>query len=280
METIIDSTFSGERPLYARKGLRLERVVIGPGESALKEGADIEAADCEFNGKYPFWCVDGFKVRNCVFHEGARAALWYSKGLEMTDTIVEAPKMFREMDGASLERVRLTDAKETFWFCRNFRLKDVELRGGDYLFLHSNSLKIDDYRHQGNYSFQYCRNVEISNAVIDSKDAFWMTDNVTVRDSIIDGEYLGWHSKGLKLINCRISGTQPLCYAEDLVLENCEFAPDADLAFEYSSVNAVIKGPVTSVKNPRSGRIIAESYGEIILDGNIKAPASCDILTY
>jgi len=29
------------------------------------------------------------------------------------------------------------------------------------------------------------------------------------------------------------------------------------------------------VKNPRTGSITAESYGEIIMDGSIKAPADC-----
>lgn len=51
-------------------------------------------------------------------------------------------------------------------------------------------------------------------------------------------------------------------------------ADDCDLAFEYSTLQAAIDGPVRSVKNPRSGSVTAESYGEIILDGNIKAPAT------
>lgn len=82
-------------------------------------------------------------------------------------------------------------------------------------------------------------------------------------DSVVDGEYLGWHSRNLRLVNCRISGTQALCYAENLVLENCTFGEDADLCFEYSSVQAEIKGRVHSVKNPRSGRIVAEEYGRL-----------------
>jgi hypothetical protein len=32
------------------------------------------------------------------------------------------------------------------------------------------------------------------------------------------------------------------------------------------------------VKNPRSGRIQADSIGEIIIDGNIKKPADCEII--
>ena len=94
---------------------------------------------------------------------------------------------------------------------------------------------------------------------------------------MIDGEFLGWHSRGLHLVRCHIGGSQPLCYAEGLVLEDCTFADDADLAFEYSDVKATIKGHIPSIKNPRTGFIKADSCGEVIIDGNIKAPADCDI---
>jgi len=150
---------------------------------------------------------------------------------------------------------------------------------GDYIFMHGSDIRINQFRLQGNYSFQYCKNVEIRNAEIHSKDAFWNTENVTVYDSVLDGEYLGWHSKNLRLVNCRISGTQPLCYATDLVMENCSMAEDADLAFEYASVQAEISGTVRSVKNPRSGRMVADGYGEIILDSHCKAPGDCSVET-
>ena len=275
--TIKDAVYGGERPLFASHGLRLEHVTIEPGESALKECSDIDAEECEFKGKYPFWHTDGFTVRRCIFREGARAALWYSRNLEMSDTLVEAPKMFREMTGLRLERVRIPDAQETLWHCSDVVLREVEVGHADYLFMHSDNIRIENYRQQGNYSFQYCRNVEIRNAEILSKDAFWNTEDVTVYDSTIDGEYLGWHSKRLRLVNYHIGGTQPLCYATDLILENCTFAEDCDLAFEYSSLRADIRGHVVSIKNPRSGSIEVDTVGEIILDENIKAPADCKI---
>lgn len=280
METIKNTEFEGERPLFASHDIRLDHVTIHAGESALKECSDVKANNCRFEGKYPFWHNDGFVVKNCLFTEGARAALWYSRGLEMSDTLVEAPKMFREMDGIRLKNVRIPNAQETLWMCRNVELHQVEVEHADYLFLHSENIRINHYRQQGNYSFQYCKNVEIRNAVIDSKDAFWNTEDVTVYDSELTGEYLGWHSRRLRLVNCKISGTQPLCYAHDLVLENCTMADDADLAFEYSTVEATINSAVHSVKNPRSGHITALSYGEIILDEHIKAPADCVITTF
>ena len=63
------------------------------------------------------------------------------------------------------------------------------------------------------------------------------------------------------------------------MLENCTFDADADLAFEESTLQADVRGTITSVKNPTSGRITADGYGEIILDENIKAPADCVIET-
>lgn len=278
METIKNQYFEGERPLYCKKdGLRLEGVRIGPGESAIKEGADIEAVNCEFNGKYPFWECDGFTIRNCVFREGARAALWYTRGCRMYDTLVEAPKMFRRIDRAYLENVQLVNALETFWDCSSVVLRNVEALKADYIFMHSRDLDVENFRLRGNYSFQYAQNVVIRNSNLDTKDAFWESENVTVYDSRIQGEFLGWYSKGLRLVRCHIGGTQPLCYCEGLVLEDCTFEADSYLAFEYSSVQATIRGHIVSVKNPRSGMIRAGSIGEVVMDENIKAPGDCVI---
>lgn len=277
MKLIKGEEFGGERPLFASHDLKLENVTIHAGESALKECSNVEAVKCRFEGKYPFWHNNGFVVKNCLFTEGARAALWYSRDLLMTDTLVEAPKMFREMDTLKLDNVRIPNALETLWRCRNIELNNVQADNGDYILMNCENIKIDNFRLNGNYSFQYSRNVEIRNSVLNTKDAFWNTENVTVYDSVLNGEYLGWHSHNLRLVNCKISGTQPLCYAHDLVLENCTMTDDADLAFEYSTVHATINSTVHSVKNPISGSIEALGYGEIIIDQNIKAPADCKI---
>lgn len=279
MQIIKDKEFGGERPLFASHDLYLENVTIHAGESALKRCTDIKAVNCRFEGKYPFWHVDRFTIDHCLFTPGARAALWYSSGLTMTDTRVEAPKMFREMHDLRLERVEIPDAQETMWHCTGVTMRDVNVANADYLFMHSADIDIARYTQHGNYSFQYCRNVVIRDAVIHSKDAFWNTENVTLIDCELTGEYLAWHSHGLHLIRCRISGTQPLCYCHGLVMEDCEIAADGDLAFEESDVQATIRGTITSVKNPKTGSIVADGYGEIIIDENVPAPADCKIVT-
>ena len=278
MKVIVGKEFGGERALFAVKNVELRGCTFHPGESALKCTANIVAENCLFEGKYPFWHTDGFRVTDCTFTPGARAALWYSRDLVMKHTRVDAPKMFREMEHLELEDVEIPDAQETLWSCRDVKLRNVTVKNADYLFMHGADIDIENYRQQGNYPFQYCRNVVIRNAVIDSKDAFWETENVTIYDSELTGEYLGWHSKGLKLVRCKINGTQPLCYAENLVMEDCVMGDECDLAFEDSTVEATVDSAIVSVKNPRSGSIKALAIGEVILDENLRAPGDCKIV--
>lgn len=279
MKLIENMEFGGERALFGVKDVHLRGCTFHPGESALKRTAGIVAERCRFEGKYPFWHTDGFRVIDCDFTEGARAALWYSDNCVMEHTRVDAPKMFREMKGVELTDVEIPDAQETLWHCSGVKLRDVKVRHADYLLMHSSDIDIDGYYQEGNYSFQYCRNVVIRNAEIHSKDAFWETDNVTVYDSVLDGEYLGWHSRNLRLVRCRINGTQPLCYAENLVMEDCVMGDECDLAFEDSVLQATVKSSIVSVKNPRSGSLSALAIGEVIRDANILPPADCEITT-
>jgi len=278
MKVIRNEEFGGERPLYCEHDLRLENVVIHVGESSIKETRNIEAENCQFEGKYVFWECRGFRVHNCKFTESARSSLWYSSDGELTDCLVEAPKMFRRMRGITLRNCRFPNGEEMLWDCGQVHIEDCTIERADYLFMHTHDIYIDRYHQEGNYSFQYSRNVEIHNALINSKDSFWECENVTICDSEINGEYLGWYSKNLRLVRCHITGEQPLCYCENLVLEDCTFGDDANLALEYSTVQATIKGDVHSIKNPTSGHITVEGkVGEIIIDGNQKQPADCVI---
>lgn len=277
MKQISNAEFGGERPLFASHDLRLENVTVRAGESAIKECSNIEAVNCRFEGNYPFWHVHGFSIRNCYFAVGGRSALWYSDHLEMSDTVIDAPKMFREMHDMKLENITINDADEIFWRCSNIRISNLRLHDGTYPFMFSDNIYVDGLESDSKYVFQYVKNVEIHNARITTKDAFWEVENVTIYDSELNGEYLGWHSRNLRLVNCHISGEQPLCYAHDLVLENCTFDPSCDRAFEYSTLKADIRGAITNIKNPMSGSIVADSIGSVTIDENIKAPADCRI---
>lgn len=277
MKIIKNMEFGGERPLYHENGLRLENVAIHKGESSIKECSDVECSKCTFDGKYVLWCCDGFTVKDSLFLPGSRSSLWHSRNAHLEACQVDAPKMFRESEGISLKKCNYSDAQETLWSCGNIEVDDVEFHNADYIFMWCHDVTCRNMRIFGNYSFQHARNVEIWDSDLQSKDALWESENVTVYNSFINGEYLAWHSKNVRLVNCRIGGTQPLCYADGLVLENCSFEADADLAFEYSHVQASVLNKIPSVKNPSSGCIVAGDFGEIILDENMKAPGDCII---
>lgn len=277
MQLIKDKEFGGERPLFGTHDLHLDNVTILAGESAIKECSNIVATNCRFEGNYPFWHVHGFTIQDCYFAVGGRSALWYSDHLKMIDTVIDAPKMFREMHDLVIRNVVMNDADEVFWKCNHLRIENLKLHDGTYPFMFSNDIYVDGLESDSKYVFQYVKNVEIHNAKITTKDAFWEVENVTIYDSELNGEYLGWHSRNLRLVNCRISGEQPLCYAHDLILENCTFDPSCDRAFEYSTLHADIRGAITNIKNPTSGVIVADHIGSVTIDDNIKEPANCII---
>ena len=60
-----------------------------------------------------------------------------------------------------------------------------------------------------------------------------------------------------------IPQAQPLCYCKDLTLIDCTME-GCDLSFEYSEVDATVNGHIDSVKNVKSGRVVADSVGEIV----------------
>ena len=262
MKLIKDKTFGGERPLFAQHDLRLERVTITDGESGIKQCQNMEAYDCKFYGKYPWWHVDGAKIDNCYFAMDSRSAIWYTNDLVMTNSRIDGPKFFREM---------------TFWKVDGIKIKNVKLHGGTYPFMFSSNIFVDGLESDSKYVFQYCKNVEVHNAKILTKDSFWECENVTVYDSVLDGEYLAWHSKNVRLVNCHLAGEQLLCYTENLVLENCTIDKMCDRMFEYSTIEADIRGHIENIKNPTSGHIIADSIGSITIDENVRQPNNCVI---
>ena len=125
MNIIKNKEYGGERPLYASKDLRLEDVTIHLGESSIKESSNIEAENCTFEGKYVFWETYGLRVNNWYFAESARSSLWYSKDCVITNCRVDAPKLFRRMDGIKVENTDFPNGEQFLWDCRNISMKNV-----------------------------------------------------------------------------------------------------------------------------------------------------------
>ncbi len=265
MKNIIkNKQFEEERALYGISRTLVESCIFAgeaDGESALKEARDIEIRDCEFSLRYPLWHVHGFKLCSSKMNDPTRAPIWYAENGRIENCELYGTKAVRECKGINVTGSRIV-SDEFGWKCDGITLRDTEITSS-YLFLDSKNIILDGVKMNGKYSFQYVEGLTIENSYLDTKDAFWHAKNVTVVNSTITGAYLGWYSEGLTLINCKIVGTQPLCYCRDLTLISCEMV-DTDLSFEYSDVNATVLGDIVSVKNPRSGRIIADSVGELI----------------
>ena len=270
MKKLQNGRYSGERALYASFELEIEDSLFFDGESPLKESSDIRLDRCEFQWKYPLWYCDNIDATECVLKDTARSGIWYTKNINMTNCEIEAPKTFRRSSNIALCHVRMPNAEESLWNCERVELSDVYVRG-DYFGMGSSDVSADRLNVDGNYLFDGGKNITVNNSRLISKDAFWNCENVTVTDSIIVGEYLGWNSKNVTFINCTIESNQGMCYMQNVTLKGCKLV-NTDLCFEYCTVDAEINSDVISVKNPISGRIVAERIGEIILD-----PACVDV---
>lgn len=261
---IENQTFDQERALYALKNTDVENCVFsGPedGESAMKESRRINVRDCKFDLRYPLWHSHDFTLRNSVMTETCRAPLWYSSNGEISGMTINGVKCLRECDNIRMEKCTI-NSPEFGWRCRGVNMDDCDITS-EYVFFESRDVTAKRLKLSGKYSFQYTRNVHIADSDFDTKDSFWHAENVRIENTSIKGEYFGWYSDGLTLVNCRIVGTQPFCYCRNLRLIDC-YMDKSDLAFEYSDVDARVRSHIISVKNPRSGRIAAQSIGEII----------------
>ena len=276
-EIITNQTFDEERALYNIKEKEIVNCSFaGPadGESALKECKDFTVKNCSFSLRYPIWHAKNFSLISSKMDKFTRAPLWYcSKGYLYKNNI-EGVKCLRECSDIEIKNCHIK-SKEFGWKCKNIKISNSFFEAVYFLF-ESKNIEIDNIEMKGKYSFQYTKNLHINKSTLDTKDAFWHSKNVTVKDSVLNGEYLGWFSENLTLINCKISGTQPFCYCKNLKLINCTME-NTDLAFEYSDVNAEIKGNILSVKNPKSGIIKADNIKTIIKE-NAAKHCDCKII--
>lgn len=274
MKRIENAVFDEERTLYGCDGIQVVNCKFdGPadGESAFKEGKNIQVEKCYFNLRYPFWHDTGLIITDCEMTENCRAALWYSEDIAITATKLHGIKALRECSRITMKDCDMR-SPEFGWFSKEIKMQDSAAQG-EYFMMQAERLNFENVSLKGKYSFQYITDSVFENCDFDTKDAFWHAKNVLVKNSVIKGEYLAWYCENVTFENCVIIGTQPLCYCKNLKLINCEMR-EADLAFEKSEVEATLTAPVISIKNPASGLIKVPSVGEIIQENGQSA---CDI---
>lgn len=262
VKNINGGVYTGERALFCSVDLEIKGATFCDGESPLKESENIRLSDCTFSWKYPLWYCRDIEVANTKLDITARSGIWYTKGISIHDSVIDAPKTFRRSERIRLSCVDINNAEETMWNCSDIVLDNVRVKG-DYFGFGSKSIRCENISVDGNYLFDGCKDVVVKNSRLISKDAFWNCENVTVENCYIVGEYLGWNSKNVTFINCTIESNQGMCYMDNVTLRDC-ILNNTDLCFEYCTVDAEITSHVDSVKNPISGRIVAHSIGEII----------------
>ena len=266
MTIIENKTMDAERALYGSDGVLVRGCAFdGPadGESALKESRNVQVENSFFNLRYPFWHDRGLRISGSELTDKCRAALWYSEGVEITDTKMHGIKALRECAEVKMRGCDIV-SPEFGWSVRGCEMENCTAES-EYFMMRSRDLHFKGVKLKGKYSFQYIENSVFENCEFDTKDAFWHAKNVIVRDSVVKGEYLAWYCENVTFERCRIIGTQPLCYCKGLKLIDCEMI-GTDLAFEKSEVEATVTTAIDSIKNPYAGRISAPAAGEIIID--------------
>lgn len=273
---IIDKIFTKERSLYNIKDSELIRVrFLGEdGESPLKECENINIKECVFALRYPLWHDTGLTVLKSIFTDSSRAPLWYSKDIAVDKCIIKGVKAFRECQNISIKDSEF-ESSEFMWRCSQISIKKSKIMT-EYGFLGCKDIALDKVEFSGKYSFQYVENVTINNCIINAKDGFWHAKNVVIKNSVIKGEYIGWYSENVTFIDCVIESHQPLCYAHGLKIVNCHMSK-CDLAFEYSTIDATIKGKIDSIKNPLKGTIEVDSINELIREDD-KYPSKAKVI--
>lgn len=264
MKVIKEKVLTGERALFKAHDLAITATIFQDGESPLKESRDLQLTNTTFRWKYPLWYAENIKADHLTFTETARSGIWYTQHLQITDSLIQAPKTFRRVQDVTLKSVEMPNAEETFWQSTDIHLDHVSAVG-DYFGMNSHNITADHFSLSGNYLFDGAKDIEIDHARLIAKDAFWNCENVVVKNSTITGEYLGWNSKNVTFINCVIESEQGLCYMDNVQLVDCQLI-NTDLAFEYSTVEAKIDSTITSIKNPISGHIHAKGIQDIIFD--------------
>ncbi len=273
---ILRKIFTGERAQFMAKNLSYDECTFSDGESPLKESRNVTLTRSSFKWKYPLWYSENAKLENCTFFEGARAGVWYTRGITFTDCVILAPKTFRRSGGITLKNVSLPHAEETLWNCSDVKLQNVTANGA-YFGMNCKNVAVGNLTLYGDYCFDGAANITVKDSKLYSKDSFWNSKNVTVENSYISGEYLGWNSENLTLVNCTIESLQGLCYIKNLKLINCRLI-NTTLAFEYSTVEAEISGGVDSVLNPSAGHITAEYIGELTIEEDKVDPTRIKII--
>ena len=268
--TVIQNITTGqERAFYGSKNVNFKNITIDgieQGESAFKECRNITIEDSNIILKYCVWHCHNITLYKTILDANSRASIWYCDNIEITDCKINNVKACRNCTNLTIKN-SIINSEDFGWKCDGVKIINCKITGVTPL-LDSSNVTLDEVNVVAKYIFQYSDNIKMFNTTIDTKDCLWHAKNVYCKNCKLIGEYLAWYSENCVFENCHIDSIQPLCYCKKLKLINCTTA-NCNLAFEYSDVDADIKGHIDSIRNVLSGKVVADSYGEYVQDEHV-----------
>ena len=269
-DTVVQNIQTGhERAFYGSKNVHFKNIIIDgieQGESAFKECTNIIVEGSHIILNYCIWHCHNMTFIKSILDANSRASIWYCSNMEITDCKLNGVKSCRNCTNLTIKDSSI-NSDEFCWKSEGVKLENCKL-SGNYPFLCTNNVVIDGADIKSKYILQYSENIKMYNTTLDTKDCLWHAKNVYCKNCKIVGEYLAWYSENCVFENCHIDSIQPLCYCKKLKLINCTMS-NCNLSFEYSDVDADIKGHVDSIRNVLSGKVIVDSLGEYVQDEHV-----------
>ena len=105
MTDINQKLLTGERACFQAENMTITQSVFADGESPLKESRYIVLENDIFRWKYPLWYSRDVKARKIQLLDTARSGIWYTHQINISDSIIQAPKTFRRSSAIVLENV-------------------------------------------------------------------------------------------------------------------------------------------------------------------------------
>ena len=235
------------------------------GESAFKECSNIIVENSDIFLRYTFWNCHNLNLINTTIEQEAKESIWYCKNISILNSKILSIKSCRNCENLTIKDSNIT-SEDFCWKNDGIRIEKSVIKSNN-LFQDSSNITVDFCQLSGENNLQYIQNVKICNSTIDGDNCLWQAKNVYCKNCNINGGRLGWHSENVIFENCNINSSQPLCYCKKLRMINCTMT-NANLAFEFSDVEADIHSHVYSIRNVLNGKIVVDSYGEYIKDSN------------
>ena len=265
-EAIIQNIQNGQdRAFYGSRNVHFKNIIIDgieQGDGAFAECRNITIEETHIFLNYSLWHCHNIFLYKTIFNENTRSSMWYCENIEIVNCKINTVKACRNCSNITLKDC-IINSEGFGWKCEGVKIINCKI-SGITPFLDSSNVTVDGTEFKdAKYMFQYSDNIKMNNSTIDSKDCFWHGKNVYCKNCKLIGIYLGWYSENCIFENCHIDSVMPFCYCKKLKLINCTMS-NCDWGFEYSDVDADIKGHVDSIRNVLSGKIVVDSIGEYI----------------